>query len=136
MAASLVVSLLLYIQIDQPEEVSEPLLRWCELASVSLECAAVPAYWVWETGKAPNTPHDKVLCHFGGTTFLVFQNYIGKVVELVEINRIMYSNPYKIQNISVSSSSGMWLSEFPRVDLEQEQHAEPEPGPTHGGLRS
>ena len=59
MAASLVVSLLLYIQIDQPEEVSEPLHRWCELASVGLECAAVPAYWVWETGKASKRPHYK-----------------------------------------------------------------------------
>ena len=52
------------------------------------------------------------------------------ILQLVE-GRLRHS-----LKIFVSSSSGLWLSEFPRADLEQEQHAEPELGPTHGGLRS
>ena len=51
LVTSLINSTLLHIQIVDPNIISAEEVQICELVAMSVECVAVPAFWLWETSK-------------------------------------------------------------------------------------
>ena len=48
---SLINSTLLHFQIVDPTFISAEEIQFCEMVAMSVECVAVPAFWLWETNK-------------------------------------------------------------------------------------